>query len=156
MFEKLVFTTRQGEDNAVIRCFFNKFSIIISGFFYTVTPPNQEEMTDGTVFYTGNDLVGHAKNGFVSKTHQNFHILFVFCIPRQFKSPVNQRSKIVFVQMRQARHSKRTRGEDVFLILLFWFLNTIGSHEDGARKIGKFFFLVLPGGAVMAVKMGET
>ena len=32
-------------------------------------------------------------------------------------------------------------------------LNTVGGHDDGPGKLGKFFGLILPGGAIVAIKM---
>ena len=57
--------------------------------------------------------------------------------------------------MGDSRPSHGTGGENILLVGLFGFLDTIGGHQDGPGKLIKFLLLVLPGSAIVAVKMGK-
>ena len=52
------------------------------------------------------------------------------------------------------RPSYQTGGKYAVLVRISWFLDTIGGHQYGAGEGVKFFGLILPGTAVMTIKMG--
>ncbi len=110
-------------------------------------------MTDGFALYCLDDLIGNTENGISAETHHYFLAVFILLESRQGKSSIDDRLKIAVGYVGYSRPTHQTAGKDVALVGLFWSLNAIGGHQNGAGKLGKFLSLILPGGAVMTVKM---
>ena len=55
--------------------------------------------------------------------------------------------------MGNTRPAHKTGGVDIGFVFFLGLLDTVGGHEDGPGKSGKFLGLVLPGGPVMSVEM---
>ena len=55
--------------------------------------------------------------------------------------------------MLNARPADGADGENIVLVRIQRFLDTVRGHDDGPGKDRKFLVLVLPGGPVVAVEM---
>ncbi|MBT9140701.1 MAG: hypothetical protein DDT30_01279 [Dehalococcoidia bacterium] len=65
----------------------------------------------------------------------------------------DHRGEIVIIQMADARPANIAGGEDVIQIAGLRFLQAVGGHQNCAREVSKLLLLVLPGSAIMSVKM---
>ena len=111
-------------------------------------------MADGSRLHGLNNLVGNGQNRVAGKAGEHFALACVFGKAGQRQSTFDNRRKVlVFTNMRHTGPGDQAGGEDILHIAGLGLLNAVGGHKNGPGKLGKLFFLILPGGAVVAVKM---
>ena len=156
-----VFSAGQRQNQGVLRCSLYKFRIIIPAGTCTVTAAHQEEVTDFSGFHSIYNLTCCLEHGTVSKSGSDGFAavdaaaLLGFRIAAQFQCLLNDWRKILLsVNVPDAGVGNSCRGKYAILIAFLRGHETVCSKENRCRNVCKFFLLILPCGAEVALEMG--
>ena len=104
-------------------------------------------------FHRFDHLGGNAHHRIAGKADHHGFPGLVGLKTGQSQRRFDDRRKILVRDVPDPGPSHQSGGENVILVGFFRFLDAVGGHENGAGKRIEFAFLVLPGRAVMTVKM---
>src|SRR5665647_502899 len=111
-------------------------------------------MLEITGFYSSNDLIGYTHHRIAGKTDHNRTLLNIVAEAWQLLCLGNNSSKFAISYITNPWPAYRTGGKNIVSVRFLRFLNTVGGHQNRTREDRKFFLLVLPGAAIVTIKMG--
>ena len=156
-FVVAIFCTAGSEDHSVFRESLGKIGVVASGFCTAIAACHDYEFTDGTGFYSGDDLVSQGDYLIMGKTSDDFTV-FDLCGSCTAFCMADDLGEIFFAvrprcDVGAAWIAGSTCGVDPVFVTVLWRNDAVGGHEDGAVEAFELFLLFPPGVSVVACKV---
>lgn len=146
-----VFAASQREDNRIGRSLFNEIGVVVTARTSAVATADEEEVLNGTGFYSVDDFICYRENRAVTETSHDFMTaidtgeVLIFGITTEFESFFDDWCEIlVFADVNDAREGNCFSRKDIGFIGWTRRHEAVRRKEERTGDAVEFFLLVLP------------